>query len=71
MQQETMLLHGTFVKGYYLFKAFYYQLLSVTGNHVIQYYRSVMPKTEATNWRLFIKKSTAHTRSGQVRSGKI
>ena len=27
MQQETMLLHGTGVNGYYLFKAFYYQLL--------------------------------------------
>ena len=27
MQQETMLLHGTGVNGYYIFKAFYYQLL--------------------------------------------
>ena len=27
MQQETMLLHGTGVNGYYVFKAFYYHLL--------------------------------------------
>ena len=27
MQQETMLLNGTGVNGYYVFKAFYYQLL--------------------------------------------
>ena len=27
MQQETMLLHGTGVNGYYVFKAFYYKLL--------------------------------------------
>ena len=27
MQQETMLLHGTGLNGYYVFKALYYQLL--------------------------------------------
>ena len=34
MQQETMLLHGTGVNGYYVFKAFLLSVTAVKGHHV-------------------------------------